>query len=158
LYFFTQKQETQQHYQLRTKTYYLILKEKNLLKIKKYYSKNPINLKLLWQRRSSSVVRIADCCLLLKRRQYFIALRTVVWLVSTKQEFFACFWMCFILFLFVFYRVQVSMSFREWSNIFLADQDERQRCFFADQKQFPADHWSLIGRYFEPWSAEANRT
>jgi hypothetical protein len=22
----------------------------------------------------------------------------------------------------------------------LADQDERQRCFFADQKQFPADH------------------
>jgi hypothetical protein len=27
-----------------------------------------------------------------------------------------------------------------WSNIFLADQDERQRCFFADQKQFPADH------------------
>ena len=34
LYFFTQKQETQQHYQLRTKTYYLILKEKILLKIK----------------------------------------------------------------------------------------------------------------------------
>jgi hypothetical protein len=32
------------------------------------------------------------------------------------------------------------MSFRQWSNIFLADQDERQRCFFADQKQFPADH------------------
>jgi hypothetical protein len=86
----------------------------------------------------------------LKRRQYFIALRPVVWLVSTKQEFFACFWMCFILFLFVFYRVQVSMFFRQWSNIFLADQDERQRCFFADQKQFPADHWSLIGRYFEP--------
>jgi hypothetical protein len=25
-------------------------------------------------------------------------------------------------------------------NIFLADQDERQPCFFADQKQFPADH------------------
>jgi hypothetical protein len=89
-------------------------------------------------------------CRLLKRRQYFIALRPVVWLVSTKQEFFACFWMCVILFLFVFYRVQVSMSFRQWSNIFLADQDERQRCFFADQKQFPADHWSLIGRYFEP--------
>jgi hypothetical protein len=36
--------------------------------------------------------------------------------------------------------LQVSMFFREWSNIFLADQDERQRCFFADQKQFPADH------------------
>jgi hypothetical protein len=34
----------------------------------------------------------------------------------------------------------VSMSFRQWPNIFLADQDERQRCFFADQKQFPADH------------------
>jgi hypothetical protein len=34
LYFFTQKQETQQHYQFRTKTYYLILKEKILLKIK----------------------------------------------------------------------------------------------------------------------------
>jgi hypothetical protein len=48
--------------------------------------------------------------------------------------------MRFILFLFVFYRVQVSMSFRQWSNIFLADQDEQQRCFFADQKQFPADH------------------
>jgi hypothetical protein len=59
--------------------------------------------------------------------------------------------MCFILFLFVFYRVQVSMFFRQWSNIFLADQDERQRCLFADQKQFPANHWSLIGRYFEPW-------
>jgi hypothetical protein len=57
--------------------------------------------------------------------------------------------MCFILLLFVFYPVQASMSFRQWSNIFLADQDERQRCFFADQKQFPADHWSLIGRYFE---------
>jgi hypothetical protein len=28
------------------------------------------------------------------------------------------------------------------------------RCFFADQKQFPADHWSLIGRYFEPWETE----
>jgi hypothetical protein len=89
-------------------------------------------------------------CRLLKRRQYFIALRPVVWLVSTKQEFFACFWMCLILLLFVFYRIQVSMFFRQWSNIFLADQDERQRCFFADQKQFPADHWSLIGRYFEP--------
>jgi hypothetical protein len=38
------------------------------------------------------------------------------------------------------YRVPASMSFRQWSNIFLADQDERQRCFFADQKQFPADH------------------
>jgi hypothetical protein len=38
------------------------------------------------------------------------------------------------------YRVQASMFFRQWSNIFLADQDERQRCFFADQKQFPADH------------------
>jgi hypothetical protein len=36
--------------------------------------------------------------------------------------------------------LQVSMFFREWSNIFLADQDERQHCFFADQKQFPADH------------------
>jgi hypothetical protein len=35
--------------------------------------------------------------------------------------------------------------------MFLADQDERQPCYFADQKQFPADHWSLIGRYFEPW-------
>ena len=52
--------------------------------------------------------------------------------------------MCFILLLFVFYRVQVSMSFRECSNIFLADQDERQRCFFVDQKQFPADHWSAV--------------
>jgi hypothetical protein len=29
-------------------------------------------------------------------------------------------------------------------NIFLADQDERQPCFFADQKQFPADHWSSV--------------
>jgi hypothetical protein len=38
------------------------------------------------------------------------------------------------------YRVQASMFFRQWSNIFLADQDERQCCFFADQKQFPADH------------------
>jgi hypothetical protein len=34
LHFFTQKQETQQHYQLRTKTYDLILKEKILLEIK----------------------------------------------------------------------------------------------------------------------------
>ena len=32
----------------------------------------------------------------------------------------------FYILLFVFYRVQVSMSFRQWSNIFLADQDERQ--------------------------------
>ena len=48
----------------------------------------------------------------------------------------------FYITLFVFYRIQASMSFRQWSNIFLADQDERQRCFFADQKQFPADRWS----------------
>jgi hypothetical protein len=42
-------------------------------------------------------------------------------------------------------RTGISMSFRQWSNIFLADQNlERQRWFFADQKQFPADHWSLI--------------
>jgi hypothetical protein len=77
----------------------------------------------------------------------------VVWLVSTKRVFFNVFHIIFICLL---PAVQVSMSFRQWSNIFLADQDERQRCFFADQKQFPADHWSLIGRYFEPWIVITN--
>jgi hypothetical protein len=36
------------------------------------------------------------------------------------------------------------MSFRQGSNIFLADQDERQHCFFADQKQFPVDRSSAV--------------
>jgi hypothetical protein len=45
-----------------------------------------------------------------------------------------------IIFIYLLPRAGISMFFREWSNIFLADQDERQRCFFADQKQFPADH------------------
>jgi hypothetical protein len=58
--------------------------------------------------------------------------------------------MCFILLLLFYvprtgkHVFQASMFFRQWSNIFLADQDKWQRCFFADQKQFPADHGSAV--------------
>jgi hypothetical protein len=45
-----------------------------------------------------------------------------------------------MLFLFVFYRVQVSNVFQTMVKSISADQDERQPCFFTDQKQFPADH------------------
>jgi hypothetical protein len=76
LHFFTQKQETQQHYQLRTKTYYLILKEKILLKIK-----NPTQKILsIWNFniiRKMFVVSSSDCRLL-KRRQYFLQICFIV--------------------------------------------------------------------------------
>jgi hypothetical protein len=66
----------QQHYQLRTKTYYLILKEKILLKIK-----NPTQKTLsIWNFNiitKTFVVSDSDCRLL-KRRQYFLQICFIV--------------------------------------------------------------------------------
>ena len=70
LHFFTQKQEThltQQYYQLRTKTYYLILlKEKILLKTKILLKKSyEFEITIT----KTFIVSGSDCSLL-KRRQY----------------------------------------------------------------------------------------
>jgi hypothetical protein len=128
LHFFTQKQETQQHahYQLRTKTYYLILKEKILLKIK-----NPTQKTLsIWNFSiiTKMFVVSGSDCRLLKRRQYFLQICfivnyfrariafPVVWLVSTINKSFSHVFECV---LYYFY-----LSFTAYRQACLSDNGQ----------------------------------